>query len=67
MPQTEQKQSNAQNVKVAAQRIADEVMEMLKTCDFFTSTLTITAQGGVVRTAKVSSEECINFHAAAAR
>lgn len=61
--QQAQKQSNDRNIRAAAQRIVDELTKMLGNCDFFTTNLTVTVQGGIVRTAKVSSEECINFHA----
>lgn len=58
---TERQQSNAENVKQAAATIVSEVLDQLKRNDFFSTSLTITVQNGIVRTAKIGTETCTNF------
>jgi len=58
---TEKQQSNVEHVKQAAQSIINEVTDQLKRNEFFSTSLTITVQNGIVRTAKIGTETCTNF------
>jgi predicted nucleic acid-binding protein len=57
----DKQRSNAENVKSAAQQVIEEVLSQLKRSDFFSTSLVITVQNGIVRTAKVGTEVCTNF------
>lgn len=57
----DKQQSNVENVKQAANQIVEEVLGQLKRSDFFSTSLTVTVQNGVVRTAKIGTETCTNF------
>jgi len=60
MPEDKER-SNAESVKEAAKQITEEVLNQLKRSDFFSASLIITVQNGVVRTAKIGTEVCTNF------
>jgi len=57
----DKERSNVEHVKTAAQQIVDEVLNQLKRSDFFSTSLTVTVQNGIVRTAKIGTETCTNF------
>ena len=60
----EQRQANDTNLEAAFRKAKLRIAQELERTGFFTGTLSISVQNGVLRTSKIAVEECDNYHAA---
>lgn len=61
----QQRAHNASNLKIALRKMEQRIMSEMDQMGFFTGTLNISVQNGVIRTSKIGIEECEHFHAKA--
>ena len=57
-----QRAQNASNLKLALRKMEHRIAAEMEHTGFFTGTLNISVQNGVIRTSKIGIEECEHFH-----
>lgn len=63
MSADQQRAFNASNLKLALRKMEQRIASEMERSGFFTGTLNISVQNGVIRTSKIGIEECEHFHA----
>ena len=58
----QQRALNASNLKAALRKMEQRIGTEIERTGFFTGTLNISVQNGVIRTSKIGIEECEHFH-----
>lgn len=61
----QQRAQNVSNLQLALRKMEQRIVSEMEQIGFFTGTLNISVQNGVLRTSKIGIEECEHFHAKA--